>query len=108
MCTAFLMHCKARSHVQPCGPKPFCCSGNGYNHFPEELTHATVKTLVLSRNLLNNAAQPPLPAPVVNPMLRVEVSIVIDLLVLLMPLGLQCCWGSSVSLVCCLALCHSD
>eukprot|EP00891_Asterochloris_glomerata_P009510 jgi/Astpho2/9510/fgenesh1_pg.00145_%23_92_t len=47
-------------------------SGNGYNHFPEELTHATVKTLVLSRNLLNNAAQPPLPAPVVNPMLRVE------------------------------------
>ena len=64
-------------------PKPVCCSGNGYVHFPAELTHATVKTLVLSRNLLNLTAHQQSVAPVVNPVLRVEVSCVVNLLMLL-------------------------
>ena len=85
-------------------PKTACCSGNGYVHFPAELTHATVKTLVLSRNPLNLAAHQQAAAPVVNPMLRVEVSFVVTLLMLL---PLQCCWDLNVSLVPCLALCDS-
>ena len=82
MMTLLLPHVQcsseARSHMSCSAmrPKPVCCSGNGYVHFPAELTHATVKTLVLSRNLLNLAAQQQSVAPVVNPVLRVEVSFV--------------------------------
>ena len=61
---------------------------------PAELTHATVKTLVLSRNLLNVAAHQQSEAQVVNPVLRVEVSYVVNLLMLL---ASQCCLDSNVT-----------
>ena len=73
--------------------KSDCCSGNGYVHFPAELSHATVKTLVLSRNLLNLAAHQQSVAPVVNPIFRVEVSFVrfVDVAGIC-----QCCWDCNV------------